>query len=323
LVALLLGTPRIRIAALLVIALPGGASAVLWHREWTQKFDGPISVAIVQGAVPQDQKWSVAWRDKTLDLYRELAQPHFGARLIVWPEAALPDLSYQLTDYLSRLWRDARDSGSDILMGLLRYDPRADAYYNGVLALADQPEWYHKRRLVPFGEFFPVPDFIRSWLRLMNLPYSDITPGAPNQAPLSAAGQKIGTTICYEDSYGAEQLAVLREATLLVNVTNDAWFGDTSAAYQHLEISRMRALEAGRPMLRAANDGVSAIIDDLGKVSSTLPRFKADVLTGNVQPRTGLTPYARVGNAPVVLLAFFGATLAAAIRFNELHKKSN
>lgn len=320
LVALLSGGTRVRVAALLALSLSWGGAASLWHRTWTQPFAGTISVAIVQGAVPQDRKWSVEWRDKTLDLYRTLAEPHFGADLIVWPEAALPDLSYQLSDYLSRLWRAAREAGSDVLMGLLRYDSRSDAYYNGVLALADQPEWYHKRRLVPFGEFFPVPDFVRAWLRLMSLPYSDIAPGAADQPPLNAAGQKIGVTICYEDSYGAEQLAVLRSATLLVNVTNDAWFGDSSAAYQHLEISRMRALEAGRPLLRAANDGVSAILDADGAVKATLPRFKAAVLTGVVQPRTGLTPYARVGNWPVIGLAFACVALAALLRRTQIKK---
>ena len=119
---------------------------------------------------------------------------------------------------------------------------------------------------------------------------------------MNAAGQKIAVTICYEDGFGAEQLAVLKQATLLVNVTNDAWFGDTSAPPQHLEISRMRAKEAGRDMVRAANDGISALIAADGSIKATLPRFQAAVLTGQVQPRTGLTPYARVGNWPVILL---------------------
>ena len=158
-----------------------------------------------------------------------------------------------------------------------------------------------QRRLVPFGETFPVPPFIREWMKLQSLPYSDITPGDKHQPALRAAGQKIGATICYEDAYGSDQLEVLKDATLLVNVTNDAWFGDSPAAHQHLQISRMRVIEAGRPLLRAANDGISAIINADGKVVKTLPRFKPDVLTGVVQPHTGLTPYAHVGNWPLVL----------------------
>jgi apolipoprotein N-acyltransferase len=159
---------------------------------------------------------------------------------------------------------------------------------------------------VPFSELFPdVPEGVRRWLQGMELPYSGFNAGAQDQAPLDAGGQKLAMTICYEDAYASEQLDILRTATLLVNVTNDAWFGDSTAAHQHLQISRMRALEAGRPLLRAANDGISAIIRADSSVQSTLPRFEPGVLAGEVQPRTGLTPYARVGNWPVILLCSF------------------
>ena len=284
------------------MCLPFVMGMALRHHEWTKPLDTPVSVAVVQASVPQDYKWSPEWRDKTLSLYRTLAAPYFGTPLIIWPEAALPDLSYELTDYLSVLWGDAHRAHSDLVMGLLHYDFNRDAYYNGVLALGNEAQWYHKRHLVPFAEFFPVPESVRSWLRLMNLPYSDFTAGAVHQPTLQVAGQKLGLTICYEDGFGAEQLSILKEATLLVNVTNDAWFGDTSAPPQHLEISRMRALEAGRDMARAANDGISALIAADGTVKATLPRFKQAVLTGELQPRTGLTPYAVVGNWPVLML---------------------
>jgi apolipoprotein N-acyltransferase len=303
LASLVLGNRDWRLA---VFVLPWLFGALLWRHQWTQPIDRPVTVAVVQGSIPQDHKWSPEWRDKTLQLYRQLATPYFGTDLIVWPEAALPDLAHQLRDYLSALWSEAHAAHSDLVMGLLHYDQQQDTYYNGVLALSDEAQWYHKRHLVPFAEFFPVPTFVRGWLRLMSLPYSDFNSGAQQQPPLQAAGQKIGATICYEDGFGAEQLAVLPQATLLVNVTNDAWFGDSSAPPQHLEISRMRALEAGRDMVRAANDGISALIAADGTVMATLPRFKAAVLTGKVQPRTGLTPYARVGNWPVMLLCLFG-----------------
>lgn len=310
---LVLGTRPVRMLGLAVLATVWLTAWPLWHRDWTQDAGQPVSVAVVQAAVPQDHKWSPEWRDRTLSLYRDLASPHFGTPLIVWPEAALPDVAHQLRDYLSALWSDARAAHSDLLMGLLHYDPQQDAYYNGVLALSDTAQWYNKRHLVPFAEFFPVPGFIRSWMRLMNLPYSDFAAGNARQPLLQAAGQKIGTTICYEDGFGAEQLGVLAEATLLVNVTNDAWFGDSSAPPQHLEISRMRALEAGRDMVRAANDGISALIAADGAIIATLPRFKAAVLTGQVQPRTGLTLYARAGNWPVVMLSLLGVILVVAL----------
>jgi len=171
--------------------------------------------------------------------------------------------------------------------------------------------WYYKRHLVPFGEYFPVPPFIRSWLRLMSLPYDDFTPGRSHQPVLSAAGQKLGLTICFEDAFGREQLRVLREATLLVNVTNNAWFGDSTAPHQHLQIARMRALEAGRYLVRAANDGITAAIGPHGEIAARLPQFEEGVLRVEVQPMSGLTPYARLGNYPVVLAA--GLLLALAL----------
>jgi apolipoprotein N-acyltransferase len=155
---------------------------------------------------------------------------------------------------------------------------------------------------VPFGEFFPVPAAVRNWMRLMNLPYSDFEAGPRDQAPLAAAGETLAPTICYEDAYGAEQLSLVRRSTLLVNVTNDAWFGDSTAPHQHLDISRMRSLETGRPMLRATNDGVTALIAHDGSVLGQLPQFEPGVLTGVIVPRDGLTPYTRLGNLPVLVL---------------------
>jgi apolipoprotein N-acyltransferase len=146
-------------------------------------------------------------------------------------------------------------------------------------------------------------------MRLMNLPYSDFASGAPDQLPLSAAGEALAPTICYEDAYASEQLALARDSTLLVNVTNDAWFGDSTAPHQHLDISRMRSLETGRPMLRATNDGVTALIAHDGKLIGALPQFQPGVLTGVVAPRTGFTPYMRTGNLAVLAIVFLGMAL--------------
>ena len=168
--------------------------------------------------------------------------------------------------------------------------------------------WYYKRHLVPYGEYFPVPAFVRSWLRLMSLPYDDFTAGDAHQRLLTAAGQKLGMTICFEDAFGSAQLEALRQATLLVNVTNNAWYGDSTAPHQHLQIARMRALEAGRYEVRAANDGITAVIDPRGKITASVAQFQEAVLRATVQPMTGLTPYARVGNFPVVI----GASLLLA-----------
>jgi len=281
----------------IVFLIPIGASRIAW----TQPSGPPLPIAAVQGNVPQDQKWQADNREATLARYSQLTSEAWGARLIVWPESALPVLATSIPSYLQALRTAGREHDADFAIGLVNYDAATDRYYNGVFVISQSGGWYYKRHLVPFGEYFPVPSFVRSWMRLMSLPYDDISAGADQQPALTAAGQKLGLTICYEDSFGSAQLPVLREATLLINVTNDAWFGDSTARHQHLQISRMRALEAGRYLIRAANDGITAVLDARGGEIAVLPEFREGVLRADVRPMTGLTPYARWGNYPVLL----------------------
>lgn len=312
LAALPSGLRRERVGAVLVAAAVWLAGAGLERIEWTAARGTRVSVALVQGAVPQSMKWKQGQRERTLALYADLTAPHLGANIIVWPEAALPALESDIRDYLDSLQRAAHARSSDVITGLLRRDPVTDAYYNGMVAFGATEQWYYKRRLVPFGEFFPVPSVVREWMRLMNLPYSDFEAGSDDPPPLAAGGETLAPTICYEDAYASDQLAVVKRATLLVNVTNDAWFGDSTAPHQHLDISRMRSLETGRPMLRATNDGVTALIAHDGALLATLPQFVPGVLAGVVEPRTGLTPYVRTGNLPVILLVTFGVVIGFA-----------
>jgi apolipoprotein N-acyltransferase len=163
---------------------------------------------------------------------------------------------------------------------------------------------------VPYSEFLPVPAFVRQWLRLMNLPYADFTSGSELQAPLLAGGLKLAPTVCYEDGFGSAQLTLVRASDVLVNVTNDAWFGHSPARYQHLQIARMRALESGRYLLRAGNDGISAIIGPRGELLAMAPEYQPALLRGTVVPMSGLSPYVRLGNWPVLVLALLGAASA-------------
>jgi apolipoprotein N-acyltransferase len=305
LAALVLGTKRERVASIVIGAAVWGLGATLAPVQWTRTLGNPVRVALVQGAVPQSMKWQPAQRERTMQLYLDLTVPYLGTDIIVWPESAVPALEEYVRPYLARVSGAALARGSSLIMGLIRRDPASDSHFNSVASWtrgAPQQQWYDKRRLVPFGEFFPVPQAVRDWLRLMNLPYSDFQPGSEQQSPLRAGGVRLAPTVCYEDAYGSEQLRLVRESSLLVNVTNDAWFGDSTAPHQHLDISRMRSLESGRAMLRATNDGVTALIEHDGSLTGTLPQFKPAVLTGVVQPRTGLTPYVRFGNVPVIVL---------------------
>jgi apolipoprotein N-acyltransferase len=298
-----------RAVALVALVLPWTLGLSLRTVEWTAAAGPPRSVAIVQGAIPQDMKWLEGNQQNILDEYARLHRQAVGAQLVLWPESALPDVANVLADYIGAQWSVARGAGSDLLMGVMRVDesvaPGAEPpYYNSLLALGTgEPAFYDKRHLVPFGEYFPVPAFVRGWLRLMSLPYSDFTAGALHQPPFAVAGTTLAASICYEDAYAGLLRAEARAAEVLVNVTNDAWFGRSPARYQHLQVARMRALEARRFLLRAANDGVSAVIGPDGRLLQAAPEFTPAVLRAQFVPRQGSTPFLAMGNAMAVGIA--------------------
>lgn len=303
LVALVRGTTTQKIVAVLAAASVWVAGAVLREVEWTEPAGEPLEVALVQGAITQDRKWLPEELEPTKALYRNLTEEHADADIVVWPEAAIPQLLDEMGEYLELILTDVHERGHALLFGVVEYEPSTRNYYNSVVGYDGEVARYRKRHLVPFGEFFPVPDFVRRWLRLMSLPYSDFARGSDAQPPLEILDQHIGVSICYEDAFGDELIGVLDRATLLVNVSNDAWFGGSVAPHQHLQIARMRALEAGRFLMRATNTGITALIAANGRVEKKIPQFDPGVLRGTVQPRRGLTPYARLGNWPVVILA--------------------
>jgi apolipoprotein N-acyltransferase len=302
------------------LILPWTIGGSLRPVEWTTVAGPPRTVAILQGAIPQDLKWLLEKQQDILDIYEEHHREALGADLIVWPESALPDLANFYSDYIGAMWSAAQRKNSAMLMGVIRQDEQGEeVYYNSLLGLGVgdvEPAFYDKRHLVPFGEYFPVPSWIRNWLRLMNLPYADFTSGADQQQLFHLAGLRLAASICYEDAYPALLNAEARQSDALVTVTNDGWFGRSAARYQHLQIARMRALESRRYLLRAANDGVSAVIDAHGRLVAQAPEFKRAVLRGSLEPRQGATPYQRLGNWLAIGLAgsILGAALAGGLR---------
>ncbi|HEY7673550.1 MAG TPA: apolipoprotein N-acyltransferase [Gammaproteobacteria bacterium] len=316
-VALVLGGKRERGVAAAALIGVLGAGFALGRMQFTTANDAPRTIAIVQGAIPQTTKWDPTQLPPTIALYRQLTEASHGQDLIIWPEAAIPDYFERWRGPLAEIARNAAQHGSALVLGILDADAETRAGQNVVVAMTDPPSTYVKRHLVPFGEFYPVPDFVRAWLRLHNLPSSDMASGDPEQPLLAVGGERIAVTICYEDLFGAEQLHFLPDATLLVNVANDAWFGDSIGPHQHLQIARVRAAEAGRYLLRATNTGVSAVVDPAGATVATLPSFQAGVLTATVRGHTGLTPYARWGNYPVVLGTLLVLAGMLAVRLNR------
>lgn len=287
-------------ALTLLLAVGAGLSTI----EWTQPSGKPISVSLLQGSIEQSLKWKPERLQQSLETYLRLARSH-PAQLIVLPETALPLMLDQMPrDYAAELRRAALDGRGEVLLGIAAQDAQG-RYYNSAAGFAPEGlQTYSKRHLVPFGEFTP-PAF--AWtLALLKIPMSDFTPGAAVQPAMSLAGEKVAVNICYEDVFGEEVIRALPEATLLVNLSNTAWFGDSLAQPQHLQIAQMRALETGRYMLRATNTGMTAIVSPRGRVERVLPPFREDALVGEVSGHAGATPYVRWGNAAALLLVAVG-----------------
>jgi apolipoprotein N-acyltransferase len=313
---------RQRAIAVAVFLVPLLSSGILKAFDWTEPTGSPVRSTIVQAGISQAEKWLPERLRPTLDFYRTAALKASDSDLVVWPEVAVPSIDDRVEPYIQALQADTRNTGRSILFGILeRDDSRGEAsLYNAVMLVAgDRRQSYRKRHLVPFGEYFPVPPNVREWMRMMSLPHNDLAAGDEVQPLLEAAnGEKLAVAICYEDAYGAEQLYALPDASILINVSNDAWFGDSIAPHQHLQIARMRSLEVGRAAIRATNTGISAFISHTGKILDSGAQFEAVTMTMEVQPRQGSTPYARTGNLPILglcLLIVAGFWLRSGGRF--------
>lgn len=293
-------------AVVLALFLVLGGAWLNTH-EWTQPIGVPKSAVLVQGAVPQEIKWQAAALQATLELYQSLSASHWGKDFIVWPETAIAAFPDDIPQVLAALKVQASEAGTALLVGMPTGDLRG-SYYNSIVLLGSHDGHYDKHHLVPFGEYLPFDTWLRPVLDFLKIPMSSFSPGPARQPPLQAGSVAIGASICYEDAYASEVARPLPAAQLLVNVSDDAWFGDTIAPHQHLEIARMRARETERYLLRATNTGISAIIDAHGRIVARSPQFQSVVITGDVQPRSGATPFVRYGSTPllVVLIGVLG-----------------
>ena len=286
-------------AAVAVVALGVGGQA-LRSIAWTTPDGAPTSVTLLQGNIPQDMKWRPETTRATLETYARMAAAS-PAQLIVLPETALPLFENELPEpYRAGLASIGQKNGGDVLAGL----PTGSldgAYYNSVISLGAAPsQRYDKVHLVPFGEYIPLKPVWGWVIEVLHIPLSDFARGQTRQAALAIGGQRVAANICYEDAFGEEIIRQLPQASVLVNVSNLAWFGNSFAPWQHAQMSQMRALESGRMMLRATNTGVTAIIDEQGRMLASLPLFTTGSLSGEIQGYAGATPYVRWGNKPVL-----------------------
>ncbi len=300
-------TGRLNRGAIAVVITALASGQALSYIDWTEATGKKLSVALVQGNVAQESKWSREGLQRRLDRYVEMSRPLQGRYdLIVWPENAITQFYHRLEDgFFNPLGEGARAQGSEIVMGVpvQRSDGR---YHVSMVVAGDAARQYYKRHLVPFGEFLPLDGLLRGLIDFFNMPMSDFAGGPELQPPLSVAGTLAALSICYEDLFGEGYLSQLPEAEILLNGSNNGWYGDSLAAHQHLEIARMRSLELGRWTVRATTNGISVIIDPHGVITHRSAQFEPAVVTGEVQPMQGSTPYIIWGNRLAVLLMVAG-----------------
>lgn len=299
------------IAGLLFALSPQMVKFNGWHYS-----DEQVSVALVQGNIKQDLRWAPEQEWPTMLKYMDMTRPNFQAGLIIWPEAAIPRLEPVAQDFLENLNRAALYQNTAVISGILDYNSQTEQAWNNLIVLGKRhtnstdgdyfyghSNRYSKHHLLPIGEFVPLESWLRKLAPIFDLPMSSFTRGAYIQPNLVANSYHLLPAICFEIAFPAQIAANMTDATqLLLTVSNDAWFGDSIGPHQHLQIAQMRALEFGRPLLRATNTGVTATVDASGHISAKATQFTATVLQDDIRLTAGQTPYARWGNGPLAVL---------------------
>ena len=302
---------KLRIVAFWCLVWMGGA--LLAKVPWTAPFEAPFEVSLLQGNVSQDKKWQEDEAAITLATYLSLLKKSKG-KLIVMPETALPMISDELpTNYVTSVASLMKSRQADLIVGIIERarDSHHVRLYNSAINIGiSSPQVYRKKHLVPFGEYIPAKPLFGWVLNFLQIPLTDLSPGPAISQPLDLQGTKVGINICFEDAFGEEIITAIPDTTLLVNMSNLAWFGDTNALPQHLQIGQMRAAEAGRYMLSVANTGITAIINERGQILLQAPSRQVFVLSGSVQKFTGTTPYAYFGNMPILLFSMLGVSFS-------------
>ena len=307
--------PAARAGATAIAATPWLIGLVFSGVQWVEP-EATRSAALVQGNIDQAVKWDRDNRMPIINRYLDLTEPHWGRDLILWPEAAITLFEHEAAPWLRRWEERGQTSGTGLVLGIPRVEPDGDGDYrfqNAAIAIGLGDGRYVKRRLVPFGDYVPFEDVLRGLIEFFDLPMSRAAPGPWNQQPLTLGENRAAMAICYEIAYANLTRTAVAEADLILAITNDTWFGYSIGPLQHLQIAQARALENGRWLLRAANNGVTAFVDHRGKVRGQLPRFERGVLVGDFQIMAGRTPYSRFGDGWLVAIGL-GSLLAFAWR---------
>ena len=295
-----------RTAGICVITFLVSTAWYLSTKVWVVFEGETLKVSLLQGNIAQEKKWLPENRVPSVELYMKMTRENWDSDLIIWPETAIPGHFADFKDFVIKpMKQEALENNTNLLIGGFRETGNGQIE-NSTLVLgkdASEFDFYSKRHLVPLGEYIPLLEYFR-WLdRWINIPFNNLSKGN-DDGLLTIGKHQAQISICYEDAFGEEIIDDLPEANYLVNVTNDGWFSNTFQPYQHMQIARFRALEAGRYLLRSTNTGLSGIIDHKGNILHTMPAYERGVVKGSINILSGTTPYVRYGNYLIVLLSF-------------------
>lgn len=309
---------KVMVSCLVIVAL--FIAGPLFNKiQWTTPIDKALPVTLIQGNISQEQKWDSNFYSHQLNTYWRLTlQNQQSNSLVIWPENAIPFLKNNIQSLLDKDMSDfERNHQSTLITGLPIMQKNKygeDRYYNGITVVGNGQGDYLKQKLVPFGEYVPLQDILRGLITFFNLPMSDFSRGEANQSLLTVRNYKVAPFICYEVVYPDFVASFGADSNLLVTISNDTWFGHSIGPKQHLQMAQMRALESGRWMARATNNGITVIIDNKGKIVKEIPSFKEGVLQGEVTLVTGKTPYQCWQSYFILLLSTVFLSLALFIK---------
>lgn len=282
---------------------------------WTTPVAAPIKVSMLQGNIAQENKWKPEYYQPTIGLYQSLTEQSWDSDLIIWPETAIPGyFSNAAEEVIEPLRVQALMEQAALMIGGFYYERETDTTYNSILSINENgvADIYSKQHLVPFSEYFPGLSYLRWMEKWIQLPYDSVGRGT-GKTTLDVLGLSARVNICYEDVYGNETIEGLPEAKMLVNLSNDGWFTGSIEPAQHMQIARMRAIETGRYLLRATNNGISGIINEKGKVIATAEQYTQAIIKGEAKAFEGSTPYIHWGNGLIFAFIAFLLVIGAFI----------
>lgn len=310
-------------------------AVMVWmiNPKWTTPTGEKLSMSLVQGNIPQDLKWLTEYRHETLSIYAKLSHDEWKQDVVVWPEASIPMFQDEAWDFIHEMQTHVRTQGATWVMGIPykdieHFNPAEREYphlYNSVLALGeDSAGLYKKQNLVPFGEYIPFQGLLNILPDLAGMQNAvSFSRGDNAQKPLLIKNQPMGSAICYEVAYPDTTRNNAKQTAFLLTVSNDAWFGTSAGPLQHLQMVQMRSIETGRWFARATNTGITAFIDDKGRIVSQATPFVPTVLRGEVPMMTGMTPFMRFGSYPMLLLSCLLIGLSFIVRRKMYHDASH